>query len=145
MKMAAFFMVLALVGAIFFTFLTFANEMNVQYGNENNSINTTAWDNEYDYEDSLNSTIGPLKSRWDLIEDDNKGFFTRISAGITAIPYVLILVPSALFQGITTGSALFVGFFTALAIPGKIISITVLILLMWAVFKLVEQWRGSTA
>lgn len=130
-----------IISSVFFIFSTMVNEANTQYGNQT-SINASAWSSRYDFADTVNSSLAPVVDRWAKITDENQGFFTRIAAGITAIPFAIIVLPIAILSGlvIMLGQVI-VGFMTALSLPARFILYVSIMLIIWVVFKLASFFQ----
>ena len=141
MKISTFVSFILLVSVVIFIFASMADEANTQFSDAN--LNTSEWSDKYDYVSSINSTVGPLRDKFAVIEDENQGFFTKLAAGITAIPYAVIIFPKVVFGALNVGGKLSVGLLTALAIPGYIITALIVSLLVWALFKLLEFFQRN--
>lgn len=139
MNFSTFVMFLLVVSGIFFMFASMTAETNSQYSDAN--INTSQWEGRYDYVAGINSTIAPLKQKFDVITDEKQGFFTKLASGIAAIPYAIIIFPQVVFGGLSLGSNVSVGLLAALAIPSYIILLVTVMILVWALFKLVEFFQ----
>jgi len=141
MKLSTFVQFILLVGAVFFIFALIIGDVNDNYPEAD--INTSAWEDQYDYVSDLNSTIFPLEEKFRVIQDENKGFFTKLAAGISAIPYAVIIFPQVIFGSLEIGGEITTSFLYVLAIPSYIISIVIISILMWALFKLLEFFQRS--
>jgi hypothetical protein len=141
MKISVFVSYILVVGAIFFTFALIVTDVNNSYPEAD--INKSEWEDEYDYVSDLNSTISPLEEKFKVIQDENAGFFTKIGAGITAIPYAIIIFPQIVFGSLEIGGKMTTGFLAVLAIPGYIVIVVIISTLIWALFKLVEFFQRS--
>lgn len=141
MKISTFVQYTLMVGAVFFIFAIVVSDVNDGYGTE---INKTTWEDEYDYVSDLNSTVSPLEQKFKVIQDEDAGFFTKLTEGITAIPYAVIIFPQVVFGSLEIGGNITTGFLAALAIPGYLITIVILAILIWALFKLLEFFQKSS-
>lgn len=139
MKFSSFFFFLLFVSAIFSLYALMYQEGNQQFGEVNAS--SSEWNDSYDYVESLNASISPLEKKFKTIQDEDAGWFSKLTSGITAIPYAVIIFPQVVFGGLEMAGDVSMGFLVALAIPGYIISIILLGLLVWGVIKLVEQFN----
>jgi hypothetical protein len=141
MKISTVVMYIFIVGIVVYTFASMVQEGNSNYPTAH--INSSEWDSKYDYVTSLNSTITPLKDRLLTITDAEQGWFTRLAAGIAAIPYAIMLLPSVTLQILIIGGLLITNLFTALGIPVYIIIAVSLMAIVWGIFKLVEFFQRS--
>jgi hypothetical protein len=142
MKISVFVSYILVVGAIFFTFALIVTDVNNSYPEAD--INKSEWEDEYDYVSDLNSTISPLEEKFKVIQDENAGFFTKIGAGITAIPYAIIIFPQIVFGSLEIGGKMTTGFLAVLAIPGYLVIVVIISTLIWALFKLVEFFQKQS-
>lgn len=141
MKLSTFVQYTLIVSAVFFCFALIIGDVNNAYPEA--EINTSEWEDQYDYVSDTNSTIYPLEQKFKVIQDENAGFFTKLTSGISAIPYAVIIVPQVIFGSLETGGNITMGFLMALAIPGYLIVIVVLCTLVWALFKLVGFFQQT--
>lgn len=143
MKISTAFMFLIIVSGIILVYSEMTREANEQFGTYGTYINSSEWETKYDYVDRLNSTLAPLQEKFEVISDPEKGFFSKLVSGIYAIPYAVILVPSAVFQGVSMAGSMTLGFLTALGLPTKILLVATLLIFAWSVFKLLEYFQRS--
>lgn len=141
MKLSVFVSFMLIVAGVFFIFALMVQESNDQFSDAD--INSSEWEDSYDYVSDLNSTVYPLEQKLRVIQDTESGWFTKLVSGITAVPYAVITFPQVIFGSLEVGGRVTTGFLAALAIPGYIISIVILMILMWALFKLVEFFQRS--
>lgn len=141
MKISSFVTIILIIAAVFFIFALMVGEVNDQY--PTSSLNSSEYDSQYDYIGNINDTFFPIESAFRTIQDENAGWFSKLSEGITAIPYALLIIPQALFGSLVYGGNIMVAFFTLWNLPAKIITLGIVILLMWGVFKLVEFFNKS--
>lgn len=142
MKISDFISMMVMVSAIFFIFASMIQESNDQYPDVN--INSSEWEERYDYIEDINGTVSPIEEKLKVIQDENQGFFTKLAAGITAIPYAVIVVPQAAFGALAIASNMIVDFFAVFNLPSYIVTAALLILLIWGIFKLVEFFQRSS-
>lgn len=139
MKISTFFEILLVVGVIFGVYGLMINEENNNYPSD--TINSSEWQDRYDYTQSLNESIAPLQSTFATIEDTNTGWFVKVVAGIAAIPYAVIRIPVLLFTGFGLGGSMATGLLTSLGIPLFIIMAVIIGLVFWGIFKLIELYQ----
>lgn len=141
MKLSVFIMIILVISGVFFTFAEMIREGNNEY--PENTINSSAWEEKYDYIDDINETFSPIETALKTIQDEDAGWFSRLTAGITAIPYAILIVPEAIFGSIVFGGEIIVGFFAVWGIPQKIVTLALVFILIWAIFKLVEFFNKT--
>lgn len=151
MKISTAIIFLIIVSAVFTVFGLMVHEANQQYtGSDGYSpINSSQWSNQadsgntgqYDFVSRINNTIGPLEDKWKQIKDPEQGFFSKIAAGLTAIPYAIMLLPDVLFASLSMAGAIVAGFMTVLNIPTWFITAGLVMLLIWGIFKLLEFFQ----
>lgn len=139
MKISTFFIFILIVSGIFFSFAQMVSEANDQY--PDNSLNSSDWEDNYDYIDDINETISPLENSLKTIQDEDAGWFSKLTAGITAIPYALIIVPQIAFGGMEFGGNIVTDFFSVWGLPQTIATIGIVILLVWGIAKLVSHFN----
>jgi hypothetical protein len=139
MKLSTWIIFLAAISGIFYVFASMTNEANIQYPEA--GINNSEWATKYDMTQRLEWLVIPLRDKFANITDVDVGFFTKVVAGITAIPYAIILIPSAMFSGLGIFTDIITGFFSALGIPPTLILLVGLIALLWIVFKLASFFQ----
>lgn len=141
MKLSGFVILILIIAGVFFTFAQITKEINTQF--PDSSLNSSQWESKYDYIDDVNETFSPLEQSFKTIQDEDAGWFSKLSAGITAIPYALLIVPQAIFGSLVYGGNIVVGFFGVWNLPAKIVTLALVILLIWAIFKLVEYFNKT--
>lgn len=138
MKISTFIGLLVIVGAIIFIATTMIEEAETKYGM---NVNKSEWEGKYDYANEINASIAPLKNSLATIQDEDAGWFSRITEGLSAIPRAVVLVPSLVFGGFVFGGELITGLLSSLHIPAVLISVVLVVLIVWGVFKLVEFFQ----
>lgn len=139
MKISGFISLLLVISA-FVIILGLMSEESSNYYPEAN-INDSEWSGKYNYVSSVNTSIAPLQASFETISDENKGWFSKLTAGISAIPSAVIAVPVLLFKAIGHAGSLLSGTFTTLRIPVELIVIFTITILVWAIFKLMELYN----
>jgi hypothetical protein len=139
MNISEFIMIILVLGGFFFIFGLMTQEAQDYYPEA--GINDSEWYDKYDYVSDVNSSIYPLKESFDTISDENKGWFSKLTAGIAAIPAAVIAIPSLIFGSLSTGGSIISGTFTTLNIHPYFIVLVGVMILVWAVFKLIEVYN----
>lgn len=139
MNISTFIFLIIMIAAVFFVYKTGVDEANVQY--EGTNFNSSAWDTKYDYSDKVNSSVAKIETKFRTIQDPDAGFFSKIAAGLTAIPYGVILVPMVTIDSLGIGGSIVVDSFGALGIPSKLITLTLIGLMIFGAFRLVKFWQ----
>jgi predicted PurR-regulated permease PerM len=141
MKISTFVATIVIIGAVFFLFAQMVKEGNSTYSS---NINSSEWDTKYDYVNRVNDTIAPIQKSFNDIQDENNGWFTKLTAGITAIPRAIISIPVMLFSAFSIGGGFISGVFTAFGLPVYLLTVALLLLVIWGIFKLIElfgRWQ----
>lgn len=151
MKISTAIMFLIIISAVFTIFGLMVKEANTSYtGSEGYiPINSSEWSNQndvgntgkYDFVTSLNTNITVLQDKWKQIKNPDEGFFSKIAAGLTAIPYAIMLVPDVVFTSLEMAGNVVTGFMTVLGIPTWFVVAGAVMLLIWGVFKLLEFFQ----
>lgn len=143
MKGTTIFFIILFIGLFMVIFSDFKTGLNNGYSD--NQINASSWEGKYDKTVEVNSSVGKLKDKFDTITDTEKSWFTRISAGIVAIPYAVIIFPLAIFEGFTSFGGIVTDMGTELKIKASLISIALIILIVYAVKGLLEFFQRIPA
>lgn len=138
MKISTFVSLLLGVGVVFFIFAQMATESNTAY---NTNINTSKWDQKYNYANRVNNTISPIQTAFSNIEDDNVGWFSKLSSGIVAIPRAVIALPVLLFSSFSIGGEMITGFMNEIGAPVYLLTVGLIMLIIWGIFKLLEVYQ----
>lgn len=145
MKISTLVGFLLIVSAVFFIYALMVSEANDMFGTHSgfDEINSSEWDSQYDMVGAVNATITPLETKFKVITDPEEGFFTKLTAGIAAIPYAIMLVPQVLFNTVYLAGVMIVSFATFLNIPPYIQILVVVMTLVWGIFKLLEYFQRA--
>ncbi|GAF88084.1 unnamed protein product [marine sediment metagenome] len=131
-----------MVGLGFALVGTVIEDFETQYPNVSVSENFS----KYDYSKEINESMGGLKKEFDIIGDEDIGWFSKIAAGITAIPKAIIAVPVTIFQTMRYGISIFSSVGSDIfKIPEEIINFGVVALFIIIIFALVSFWHRSKA
>lgn len=131
-------MMILVVGGILFIMQSMITDGSNAY---DVPVNTSAWQSQYDYVNQTNETIAPLTEAFNKIGDENNGWFTKLTAGISAIPKAIILIPQLLFDSFASTGSIMTGFATSLNLPQQLIILIGVMLLVWGIIKLVEMYQ----
>lgn len=146
MKASSVLYFILIVAGFMTIFALFANDMNTQYDDPGtHRVNISAWEGKYNYSDTVNGSVGRLKSNFDTITDTDKSWFTKIGAGIVAIPYAVILYPLAIFDGLSSFGNILTSMASAIGVPPPLIYIGLIFLVVFAVNKMLEFFQRSPA
>ena len=136
MKISGIITFMIIIAGIFFVFALMVSESNTQFPDA--KLNSSAWENQYDYVDDINESISPLKQKLDVIADEDTGWFKKITTGITAIPKVIVFMPKATFDTLKFGGNMITDFFLVFNFPAKVTIIALTLVFVFAIFKLIE-------
>lgn len=141
MKISTFIIFILIIAGVFFTFAQMSMGVNQQF--PESPLNSSEWENQYNYIEDINDTFAPLQEAFNTIQDENAGWFSKLSEGITAIPYALLIVPQAVFGSLFYGGNIIVSFFTLWALPTLIVTLGLVLLSIWGIFKLIEYYNKT--
>lgn len=138
MKISTFVIMLTFVGVIMFAMFQMVNEAEDNY---NIDINESDWEERYDFAEDINEEIQPIKDSIDTIQNQEAGWLERVGSGFTGIIAAVTFLPSILWDILTLSTGLATGLGLALAIPAYIITVAIIMLSIWAIFKLIEFYQ----
>ena len=141
MKVSSFVFMLLTIGLIFTIVGLIINDNETEYGVDIDS----SWEDEWDYSTEINSSVHSLKDKFDTISDEEEGWFTRISAGIVAIPEAVIFVPRVILQTLGNSLNFVAGAGEVIGIPPEIITFGIIAVIVGVIFALVAYWRRYKA
>lgn len=139
MKLSTFVLFLVIVAGVFYIFAQMVNESNSLY---DVNIDSSAWNNSYDYTNSLNDSVYQIQHNFEIIESD-AAWYTKIAAGVVGIPFAVIKMPFAMLGALTSGGKIISLFMTTLGIYAQLIIFTIIALIIWGIFKLVEIFQRT--
>jgi hypothetical protein len=134
MKLSTFLMTLLVVGAVFYVFAAMIDESNTNLGTD---INSSAWKDKYDYASNIQNLTAPIETKLKVLDSD-EAWYSKIAAGLSAVPYALITFVIGMFAGFSIGGTMATGFLTAFAIPSYIIGVVIIMIVTWGITKLIE-------
>lgn len=134
------------IAAFMSIFGSFKNDINAQYGTTpQEQINASKWENRFDFSPQINSSINSLKEKFDTITDTEQSWFTRIGAGIVAIPYAVVIFPLVIFDGFSNFGAILTGLSSDFYVENGLIAMILIYLTILGVQKLLEFFQRSPA
>ena len=123
----------ALVGSVIYDFETQYPEVDVN----------TTWENTYDYTSEINKTVDDIKVKFDIIGSEETGWFSKIAAGITAIPKAIIAVPTVLFQTAKYALIILSDISSIIGLPDFVLPFATVAFIVVLLFGLVSFWHRS--
>lgn len=138
MKISTFVGMILMVGVIMFVVFSMIGEAEDTYDIE---INKSDWEDRYDFATDVNNEVEPIKDSIDTIQNQDAGWLERVGAGFTGIIAAVTFLPQMLWSIITLSTGLATGIGIALAIPAYIITVIIIMLVAWGVFKLLEFYQ----
>lgn len=141
MKISTFVMLILIISGVFFTYAEIVREANQNFDEQ--YLNSSEWEENYDFIDDINETYYPIEQKLKKIQDEDEGWFSKLTEGITALPYAILIIPQSVFGSLVFGSKIIVSFLTAMSIPAKIVTLGLVMLLVWGVFKLIEFFNKT--
>jgi len=139
MKISTYVTIILVIGAVLFIFGMMSQEATQNYPDSN--LNNSEWVDKYNYASDINKTITPMSTALNNIQDENVGWFTRLTSGIVAMPLAVITIPAVLFKSFEFGGEILTGLFNGLNIPPAILLIVIILVLWWGISKLVELYQ----
>jgi len=139
MKISTFIMIILVISGFFFIFGSMSKEAKLYYPDAN--INDSQWYGKYDYVSRVNTSIAPLQTSFETIQDENKGWFTKLTSGIAAIPAAVIAIPTLLFGSFVMGGSLITGLFTTMNVDIYLIILACVMVVVWGIFKLIGMYN----
>ena len=141
-KLSIFVSVILVVGLTFAVIGSIVDDFEDSYPDID--VNTS-WSDEYDYSERVNDTVYDIKEDFDVITDEDKGWFERLGAGVTAIPEAIIVVPSIIFKTFVYAVTIMTDVGEEVGIPPFVITFGVVALIVGIIFILVSYWRRYEA
>ncbi|MBA7490712.1 hypothetical protein ES702_01255 [subsurface metagenome] len=140
MKSSGYITIILMVGLCFAIVGSVVNDFEIQYP----AIDVnTSWSGKYDYTSGINESISGLKDKFDIIADEDEGWFSKLTAGISAIPKAIVIVPLVMFKTISYGLIILVEVGTEIGIPSFVTVFATIGIFTIVVFKLVAFWHRS--
>jgi len=139
MDFKGYILSILLVGLVITTVGLIVSDLETQYPEVN--VNTSSWAGKWNYADDLNDSVNSIKEKFEVLGDPERGWFSKLAEGITAIPEAIILVAKSMFFATAKGVIIItdIGFLTG--VPPQIYAVGIVALIIVIVFKLVEWWR----
>lgn len=138
MKISTFMIMLVMIGVILFVMVETVNEGAQIY---DTNINSTEWENRFDYVDDINSTVSPIQESLKDLADEETGWLEKIGASFTGIIAAVKLLPTTMISLGVFGAGLITGLGSTFGIPSYIIYALIVGLTVWGVFKLFEIFQ----
>lgn len=127
-----------MISVILFAMISMVQEGEKTYGVD---INDSAWDDEYDFVNSINRSVSPIQTSLLTIEDEESGFFEKIGAGFTGIIKAVTFLPRLVIETGVLGASLITGLGTTFGLPAYILFALVIMLLVWGIFELIKAFQ----
>ncbi len=140
MKLSAFILLILVVGLSFSLVGSIIHDFETQYPDVD--VNTT-WEDDYDYAERINTSVYGIRKEFAIIGDEDTGWFSKIAAGITAIPKAIIAVPVVLFQTIGYAINIISDIPNIIGVPSYVIYTGIVALIVVVLFGLVSFWHRS--
>lgn len=143
MKIISLVFFMLVIGLVFFSFAQFGDDLNANYNGT--GINDSAWRDQFDNSEDINQSVAPLAQRFAELQDEDRGFFSKLASGTVAIPYAVILLPSLALDGLGMLGNIIVSTGTYFKAAPYIISVFLVMGLVWLVGRLLEFFQGNKA
>ena len=138
MRLSSYILVVLAIGLVFATVANIIHDLQIQYPEVEVD---TSWENEYDYTEELNESASGIKSRFDKIGDEDVGWFSQLTAGITAIPLAIIFIPVVIFKTMKFAVIIFSSVATDIGIPAFVQVFGVVAIIIVITFALLSFWH----
>ncbi len=142
MKISSYILIILMVGLIFSVVASIISDFETQYPEI--TINKS-WEEKYSYIDEINESVISLKEKFDIIGDEDIGWFSKLTAGITAIPIAIVTVPVVLFKTVSYGIIIITSLGEEIGIPAFVIYFAIVAIIIIIVFALVSFWHRARA
>lgn len=144
MRFTTLIIFILILGGVFLGITVISDDLNTNSAvSGTEQINTSYWVGKYNYTNNINTSIGPVIEKFSVLEDEDKGFFSKLSEGIVAIPYAIIK-----FAGLVITSIGIMGTVTTtglqqLKIPPAIIYVILAIITVFGIAKLLQFFNKT--
>ena len=138
MKLSGWITIILMVGLVFASIGSIVNDFETEYPEID--VNTS-WATDFNYVDEINESVAPLQEKLALITSEDEGWFTKISAGITAIPRVLVFVPSVIFTTMGYGLTIFTQVSSDMGVPSFVVLFATTAIIVIIIFKLISWFQ----
>jgi len=142
MKISSYILIVLMVGLVFAIVGSIVSDFGTQYPD---IIINKSWEDQYNYADEINESVISLKEKFDIIGDEDVGWFSKLAAGITAIPIAIITVPVVLFKTVSYGITIITSLGTEIGVPAFVTYFAIIAILIIIVFALVSFWHRARA
>jgi len=142
MRLSSYILVVLTIGLCFALVGYVVNDFEVYYPDINVD---TAWEDDYDYVNEINSSMGGVQEKFDKIADEDIGWFSQITTGIVAIPIVIIAMPVVIFKTIKYAILIFSSVATNIGIPPFVQlfgTLAIIIVITFALISFWHRWRA---
>lgn len=110
------------------------NKINYEINNISANISVPVFDYSQDIKDKTEKLENSLSS----LTDPEKSFFSKLGAGIMAIPYALIMLPSVILETGQNFYEIIISLGENIGIPESIIRVILIFISVVIIFKLIE-------
>ena len=145
MKLSSTIMLVLLISFVFVAWIILINDFETNYIDTNISsatpINETFLQ-DFDNSEELNESMQPIFEGFKDIATD-EGFFDKIQDLAVVVPLAIISIPGVIFNQLVILISLISRFAEIINIPIQIITIAVIGIFMFILFKLVAFWRRT--
>lgn len=140
MKTSFIVEVLLLMGIAVLIWGNYASDLDNVYAD--NQINAN-WSSKYDIAENINASSAGLKSNLETLADDDKSWFSKIGAGIVAIPRAVMLLPILGFESLASFSNFTSDLLAYYNIPPEVTRGILVLLGVFIIFGLLEWFQRS--
>jgi len=140
MKLSGFILIILVVGLSFALVASVISDFETQYPEVD--VNTT-WEDDYDYTEEINESVYGIKTRFDIVGNEETGWFSKLTVGISAIPLAIIFIPVVIFKTMTYAIEILSNVAVDIGVPPFVIIFAIIALIVIILFGLVAFWHRS--
>lgn len=140
MKLSGYVTIVLMIGLIFVSVNLIMSDLGNHYG-----IETELSSEGYVYGTEVSTSMLLLQNSLETLGDEDKGWFAKLGAGITAIPYAVIASVSEVFKSQSYLSTVITNVGSALNISPDVINILTVLLLISVVFAVIAFLHRARA
>ena len=138
MKISTFITMLLVVGLLLFVSIDMIKQSEDTYSID---VNTTDWEDQYDFANDINTSISPIRTAIDDITSEDTGWLEKVGSGFTGIISAVTFLPSLVWDMGAMGTNIITGIGTSMGIPGYMLFVFITMLTVWGIIKLVEFFQ----
>jgi len=140
MKISGYVMMVLMIGLIFVSVNLILEDLGNQYG-----TNMSIEDDDYVYGTEISSSMTNLQESLNKLGDEDQGWFSRLGAGITAIPYAIVASVGEIFSAQGYLSTMITETGSELNIDRSVINLLTIMLIISVIFAIIAFLHRARA